>query len=42
LRLLEAELRHEIAEAKSDLIKWMIGLAIAQLSLLTGILFKLL
>ena len=42
LKLLEAELRREIAEAKSDLIKWMIGLAVAQLSLLTGILFKLL
>ncbi|XSG85469.1 MAG: coiled-coil domain-containing protein [Methylohalobius sp. ZOD2] len=38
---IKAELRQELAETKSELIKWMVGLAIAQLAMLTGILFKL-
>lgn len=36
-----AELRREMAEMKADIIKWVVGLALAQLSLLVGMLIKL-
>lgn len=32
----------ELAKLKVDLIKWMVGIALAQISLLVGILIKLL
>ncbi len=32
----------DLAELKVDLIKWMVGIALAQISLLVGILIKLL
>ncbi|MGH8605012.1 MAG: hypothetical protein ACREXR_20165 [Gammaproteobacteria bacterium] len=32
----------DLADLKSDVIKWMVGLALAQISLLVGILVKLL
>jgi len=31
-----------VSEAKWDVLKWMVGLAIAQVSLLVGVLIKLL
>jgi hypothetical protein len=31
-----------MAEMKTDLIKWVVGIALAQISLLVGILIKLL
>ncbi len=39
----EAELRLEarIAETKTDLIKWMIGLLVAQSGLIIGVMMKL-
>ena len=37
-----AEMRQQMAEMKTDLIKWVIGIALAQISLLVGILIKLL
>ncbi|MBF0283701.1 MAG: hypothetical protein HQL51_04500 [Magnetococcales bacterium] len=37
-----ATLRKEIAETKADLIKWMVGLAVAQLSLVGGLLLAIL
>jgi hypothetical protein len=49
LKLLEAslcqqmaEMRQQMAEMKTDLIKWVVGIALAQISLLVGILIKLL
>ncbi len=42
LKTLGLELRRELAETKADVIKWMVGLALAQISLLVGILIKLL
>lgn len=42
LQLEIEKIRREIAETKADLIKWMIGLAMAQLGLLTGILIAIL
>jgi hypothetical protein len=35
-------LEREIAAAKFDILKWVVGLALAQLALLVGILVKLL
>ncbi|MBF0283411.1 MAG: hypothetical protein HQL51_03035 [Magnetococcales bacterium] len=37
-----ATLRKEIAETKADLIKWMVGLAVAQLGLVGGLLLAIL
>jgi flagellar motility protein MotE (MotC chaperone) len=37
-----ARLEREIAAAKFDILKWVVGLALAQLALLVGILVKLL
>jgi hypothetical protein len=37
-----AEMRQQMAEMKTDLIKWVVGIALAQISLLVGILIKLL
>jgi hypothetical protein len=37
-----AEMRQQMAEMKTDLIKWVIGIALVQISLLVGILIKLL
>jgi hypothetical protein len=37
-----AELRREMAEMKADIIKWVVGMAIAQISLLVWLLMKLL
>ena len=34
-------LDYKLAELKADLIKWVVGLALAQSSLLVGILLKL-
>lgn len=38
----KAELKAEMAELNLSVIKWMVGLSIAQFSLLAGILIKLL
>ncbi len=38
----KADLKASLAEHKLDVIKWMVGLSVAQLSLLAGILIKLL
>jgi hypothetical protein len=37
-----ARLEREIAAAKFDILKWVVGLAIAQMALLVGILVKVL
>jgi flagellar motility protein MotE (MotC chaperone) len=37
-----ARLEREIAAAKFDILRWVVGLALAQLALLVGILVKLL
>jgi flagellar motility protein MotE (MotC chaperone) len=37
-----ARLEREIAAAKFDILKWVVGLALAQLAVLVGILVKLL
>jgi alpha-D-ribose 1-methylphosphonate 5-triphosphate synthase subunit PhnG len=37
-----ARIEREIAAAKFDILKWVVGLALAQLALLVGILVKLL
>jgi hypothetical protein len=37
-----AEMRQQMAEMKTDLIKWVVGIALAQISLLVGIFIKLL
>jgi hypothetical protein len=42
LRQQMAEMRQQMAEMKTDLIKWVVGIALAQISLLIGILIKLL
>jgi hypothetical protein len=42
VRETENVLRREITEAKLDLIKWIVGLALAQFSLLVGILMRVL
>jgi hypothetical protein len=42
LRQQMAEMRQQMAEMKTDLIKWVVGIALAQISLLVGILIKLL
>ncbi len=42
LSAVKAELKAEMSELKFDVIKWMVGLSIAQFSLLAGILIKLL
>lgn len=42
IRETESVLRREITEAKLDLIKWIVGLALAQFSLLVGILMRVL
>jgi len=36
------DLRRDIAEMKYDLLKWVVGIALAQIGLLVGILVKLL
>ena len=38
----KADMQVALAELKRDVIKWMVGLALAQISLLVGILVKLL
>jgi hypothetical protein len=42
LRQQMAEMRQQMAEMKTGLIKWVVGIALAQISLLVGILIKLL
>ncbi len=42
LRQQMAEMRQQMAEMKTDLIKWVVGIALAQISLLVGILITLL
>lgn len=42
IRETENVLRREITEAKLDLIKWIVGLALAQFGLLVGILMRVL
>jgi len=37
-----AQLRHELQEQEMRLIKWMVGIAAAQIALLVGILIRLL
>ena len=37
----KADLRVAVAEIRADIIKWMVGLALAQIGLLIGILLKL-
>ncbi len=39
---LKTELKSDISELKFDLLKWVIGLTLAQIGLLLGILLKLL
>jgi hypothetical protein len=41
LALSDAALRKDLAEMKYDLLKWIIGLALAQFALLISILLKL-
>lgn len=41
LKHLEAALRRDMAEMKYDLLKWVVGIALAQIGLLIGILVKL-
>lgn len=41
LELLKMDITLKIAEHKADTIKWMVGLSLAQLGLLVGILLKL-
>ena len=36
----DAKLRAEIEVAKADMIKWVVGLALAQIGLLVGLLLK--
>ncbi len=36
------DLRRDMAEMKYDLLKWVVGIALAQIGLLVGILVKLL
>ena len=37
-----SDLRRDMAEMKYDLLKWVVGIALAQIGLLVGILVKLL
>jgi len=37
----KSDLRVAVAEIRADIIKWMVGLALAQIGLLIGILLKL-
>ena len=41
LALSDAALRKDLAEMKYDLLKWIIGLALAEFALLIGVLLKL-
>lgn len=41
LNALDARFETRIAELKSDLVKWIAGIALAQIGLLVGILLKL-
>jgi hypothetical protein len=41
LETTKAELQKEIEVAKNETIKWMVGLALAQLAMMTGILMTL-
>jgi len=41
LEILTMELTLKMADHKADIIKWMVGLSLAQLGLLIGILLKL-
>ena len=41
IELAKAELRKEIEVAKNETIKWMVGLALAQLAMMAGILMTL-
>ena len=41
LALSDAALRKDLAEMKYDLLKWIIGLALAQFALMIGILLRL-
>lgn len=41
LTIAETTLRKDIAEMKYDLLKWIIGLALAQFALMIGILLRL-
>lgn len=41
LALSDAALRKDLAEMKYDLLKWIIGLALAQFALLIGVLLRL-
>jgi hypothetical protein len=42
LKDLELALRRDLSEMKYDLLKWVVGIALAQIGLLIGILVKLL
>ena len=37
----DAKLKAEIEVAKSDVVKWVVGLSLAQIGLLVGLLIKL-
>lgn len=41
LSILKADLQKEIAELKYDLLKWIIGLSMAQFALMIGVIMRL-
>ena len=41
IELLRAEMRTELAETKSDLIRWVVGVGVLQTALIAALLIKL-
>jgi hypothetical protein len=41
IELVRSELKRDIAEAKAELIRWVVGVGVLQTALITGVLLKL-
>jgi hypothetical protein len=41
IELVKSELKREIAETKADLIRWVVGVGLLQITIIAGLLFRL-
>ncbi|MDO9422824.1 MAG: DUF1640 domain-containing protein [Methylobacter sp.] len=41
IELVKSELKREIAETKADLIRWVVGVGLLQITIIAGLMFRL-
>ncbi len=41
IELVKSELRSDIAEIKADLVRWVVGVGLLQITMITGLIMKL-